>query len=80
MTIQLDQIYRSTRDGRRVRIADLPGTTPGAPDFCMVAVYTVLDNGRETRYRRVGCEQFHDSPTTQDGKPRRTGYVLETHA
>lgn len=33
-------------------------------------------DGTGMRSRRIELTELHESPTTKDGKPRRTGYVL----
>ncbi|MCX4750980.1 hypothetical protein OG455_41600 [Kitasatospora sp. NBC_01287] len=43
------------------------------------AAITYLDTRRPgIIYGRIRTDQLHDSPTTKTGKPRRTGYALET--
>ncbi|MGW4270812.1 hypothetical protein ACWEGQ_00240 [Streptomyces seoulensis] len=73
MTIEPGQIYRSCKprdNGWRIRITDVSDHSVGAEDAA---------NGRPLM-RRVLIAALHDSPTTRDGKPRRTGYALETAA
>ena len=67
--IESGQVYRSC-DPR------------GGPLVRIVAVYAnsvdVVDAQDGKRPRRILAKFLHDSPTTRDGKPRRTGYALET--
>ena len=83
--IQLGQIYRSLGDPypysepRRIKVVGEPGVIPGGGHaFGKADVVTLTDTGREIRRRAIEVSQLHDSTTTHDGKPRRTGYVLET--
>lgn len=82
--IQPGQTYRSLGDPypydepRRIKVVGKPITTLGLHGFGKVDVVTVTETGREIRRRAIECTQLHDSPTTRDGHPRRTGYVLET--
>jgi hypothetical protein len=82
--IEPGQIYRSLSnrhhpcDGpTRIKVVGKPGTIPGGHHFGKVDVVTVTATGRELRRRAIEASQLHDSPTTQDGAPRRTGYALE---
>lgn len=83
MTIQPGQIYRSLGDPypytepRRIKVVGKPITTPGLYNSGKVDVVTLTETGREIRRRAIECTQLHDSPTTGDGQPRRTGYALE---
>ncbi|WP_217143773.1 hypothetical protein [Streptomyces sp. AC627_RSS907] len=82
--IRIGQIYRSLGDPypydepRRLKVVGLPVTTPSPYGFGKVDVVTLTESGREIRRRAIEATQLHDSPTTRNGKPRRTGYVLET--
>ena len=43
------------------------------------AEFTYLTTSRPgIIHGRIRLDQLHDSPTTRYGKPRRTGYTLET--
>ncbi|WP_225811297.1 hypothetical protein [Streptomyces spinosus] len=83
--IQPGQIYRSLdpRDElygegpRRIKVVGKPMTIPGVWGFGKVQIATLREDGTETRRRRISIDQLHDSPTTRDGQPRRTGYALE---
>lgn len=85
MSIKPGQIYRSLSnrhhpcDGpTRIKVVDLPGTTPGVWGFGKVDVVTVTAAGREIRRRAIATSQLHETATTRNGQPRRTGYVLDT--
>ncbi|MGX1129931.1 hypothetical protein RKD49_002121 [Streptomyces glaucescens] len=84
--IQPGQIYRSLGDPypcsepRRIKIVGTPGRTPGMYGFGKVDVVTITETGREIRRRAIETTQLHATPTTRDGKPRRTGYALEQPA
>lgn len=81
--IQPGQTYRSLSrrhpaDGPvRIKVVGEPRTIPGVYGFGTVRVVTITKGGRETRQRSVKLNQLHTTATTRDGKPRRTGYVLE---
>lgn len=82
--IQPGQIYRSLSnrhhpvDGpTRIKVVGKPNVIPGVGGFGKVAVVTLTRTGREVRRRSIEMTQLHDSATTRDGQPRRTGYVLE---
>ncbi|MFD9868537.1 hypothetical protein ACFXI8_27210 [Streptomyces niveus] len=82
--IQPGQVYRSavsTPDDpdnhRRIKVVGEPNTVPGGWNFGKVDVATLTEDGREIRRRRVEMSQLHATPTTRDGTPRCTGYVLE---
>ena len=69
--IRAGQVYRACdpRDnGRRIRILSY---SPGADRAQIVDAVT----GK--RQRQIYVDYLHDSPTTRDGQPRRTGYALE---
>ncbi|MDX3247169.1 hypothetical protein [Streptomyces sp. ME18-1-4] len=68
--IQPGQTYRSLdpRGGPRIRIQTY---RPGDARAHVVNAH----DGK--RFRQILVTALHDSPTTQDGKPRRTGYALE---
>ena len=76
--IQPGQIYRSCdpRGGPRIRIVRL---APGYPawGWSKTTVETVTADGRGIRQRAIETTQLHETATTQDGQPRRTGYALE---
>ncbi|WP_225825636.1 hypothetical protein [Streptomyces naphthomycinicus] len=68
--IEPGQVYRSCKpidNGFRIRITHVN-------DYSVRAVDAA--NGRPL-LRRVLSSSLHDSPTTRDGQPRRTGYALE---
>jgi hypothetical protein len=77
------QIYRSLGDPypytepRRIKVVGEVGRIPGVWGFGKVDVVTLTEVGREVRRRAIEVGQLHDSDTTNDGQPRRTGYVLE---
>ncbi|MFI0929680.1 hypothetical protein ACH4TP_38015 [Streptomyces sp. NPDC021012] len=73
MTIQPGQTYRSAdpRDSIRIRIKSY---TPGENRAL------VVDASTGKRPRPMLVNALHDSATTQAGKPRRSGYVLEQPA
>ncbi|MGW1409419.1 hypothetical protein [Streptomyces sp. NPDC002403] len=84
MNIQPGQIYRSLTNRHahgggpvRIKVVGEPHTIPGGWNFGKVDVVTLTETGREIRRRNIEVTQLHDSATTKDGKPRRTGYVLE---
>lgn len=68
--IKPGQTYRSAdpRDSIRIRITDY---TPGHARAHVVDAFT----GKRPRQMLVTA--LHQTPTTRDGQPRRTGYVLE---
>jgi hypothetical protein len=71
-SIRPGQVYESCHPldgGRRIRVVSEPWGG-------RVDVETV--NGRGARRRSVLTTQLHASATTQDDKPRRTGYRLVT--
>jgi hypothetical protein len=84
--IQPGQIYRSLSnrhhpcDGpTRIKVVGEPIAAFGRyGGYGKVDVVTLTADGRELRRRAIEASQLHDSPTTRDGKPRRTGYALET--
>lgn len=74
MPITPGQIYarydRAEHAYHRIRItAYMPGD----------ARAHVVDADSGLRFRQILVTQLHDSPTTRDGKTRRTGYALETN-
>lgn len=64
----------------RIRVVGRPHASSGGWNFGKVDVVTVTPDGRELRYRAIDMAQLHDSPTTRDGQPRKTGYVLDAKA
>ncbi|MFE3326853.1 hypothetical protein [Streptomyces sp. NPDC059176] len=68
--IKPGQTYRSAdpRDNIRVRIVRYVSGWHSAD---------VVDAVTGKRPRSILASALHDSPTTRNGKPRRTGYVLE---
>ena len=86
MRIQPGQIYRAIKpspahpDGTHIRIKVVSTPYPGALGFGAgkVDVVTVTSTGREVRRRAIEASQLHASTVGAWGKPRRTGYVLET--
>ena len=68
--IKPGQTYRSAdpRDSIHVRV------TAYTPYSNLVEVVDAVTGKRPRRIRAVA---FHATATTHDGKPRRTGYVLE---
>ena len=83
MAIQLGQTYRSAApapsdpSGRRIRIKVVSKPYPGYHGYGKVDIATLTTTGREVRRRSIETSQLHESATAPDGKPRRTGYVLE---
>ncbi|MEU9409873.1 hypothetical protein AB0E08_29870 [Streptomyces sp. NPDC048281] len=83
MPVAPGQIYCALGDPypdtgpRRIKVVGEPGRIPGVWGFGKVDVVTLTETGREIRRRAIRVDQLHDGPTTQDGQPRRTGYVLE---
>jgi len=81
--IQPGQTYYSLGDPypytepRRIKVVDLPGTTPGVWGFGKVDVVTLTADGREIRRRAIEVTQLHETATTRNGQLRRTGYALE---
>ena len=81
--IQPGQIYYSLGDPypytgpRRIKVVGKPITITGLYNSGKVDVVTITATGREIRRRAIEVTQLHDSPTTRDGQPRRTGYALE---
>jgi hypothetical protein len=76
--IQPGQTYLACNgSGLRIRIVK---NAPGYPawGWSKTTVETVLPDGRGIRQRAIETTQLHDSPTTHNGQPRRTGYALET--
>ena len=69
--IKPGQIYRycDPRESIRVRIVHYE---PGGNRA------DVVDAATGKRPRSILTTSLHDSPTTKNGKPRRTGYALET--
>jgi hypothetical protein len=70
--IRPGQVYRACdpRDnGRRIRILSY---SPGADRA------QIVDAATGKRQRRIYVDYLHASPTTRDGRTRRTGYALET--
>lgn len=65
-------------DPYRIRVVGKPVTISGIWGFGKVRVVTVLPGCRETRERALSVDQLHDTATTRDGQPRRTGYILDT--
>ncbi|TXS22431.1 hypothetical protein EAO70_06110 [Streptomyces sp. adm13(2018)] len=85
--IQPGQIYRSLSnrhhpaDGPvRIKVVRTPGTIPGVWGFGKVDIVTLTKTGREIRRRAIEASQLHATATTKDGRPRRTGYVLDPAA
>ncbi|MBT3077631.1 MULTISPECIES: hypothetical protein [Streptomyces] len=70
MTIQPGQTYRSVKPsdkGWRIRIVDVGPFSARAIEAA---------NGRPL-LNRIMLHSLHSSPTTKNGAPRRTGYILE---
>lgn len=69
MTIEPGQVYRScdSRGGPLVRVVEVHANS-----------VQVVDAQDGKRPRRILLTYIHDSPITKTGKPRRTGYALET--
>ncbi|KIF02226.1 hypothetical protein PL81_31145 [Streptomyces sp. RSD-27] len=84
-SIQPGQTYRSVQPiasdprqpHRRIKVIGTLGHIPGVWGFGKVNVVTLAADGREVRRRVIDAGQLHATPTTRDGQPRRTGYVLE---
>ncbi|MEU8623304.1 hypothetical protein [Streptomyces sp. NPDC048669] len=70
--IQPGQTYRSAnpRDTHRepIRITAYDGSNRA----------DIVDANSGKKPRSILVNSLHATPTTRDGKPRRTGYVLET--
>jgi hypothetical protein len=64
----------------RIRVVGESGRTPGLYGFGKVDVVTVTEDGRELRRRRIETSQLHETGTTRDGQPRKSGYRLVRHA
>lgn len=79
MTIQPGQIYRPAKGGPlRIKVISGPSSyNLNRYEFRKATVVTITNDGREVRRRRIDANQLHATATTQDGQPRRTGYVLE---
>lgn len=83
--IEQHQIYRSCQPVRsepelrhtRIKVVGKPMTIPGVWGFGKVDIVTLTDDGREVRRRSIRMDQLHETATTGDGQPRRTGYVRE---
>lgn len=80
-SIERGQVYVSAnpRDEGRVRIR-IKGWAPyGAGHWGAgkAQVVSLTESGKEVRPRSISLSALHDSPRTPDGRPRRTGYVLE---
>lgn len=73
MPVEPGQVYRSCdpRGGPSIRIS---AYTPGHDHAHVVDAVT----GKRPRWILV--DQLHPTATTRDGKPRRTGYILDTEA
>jgi hypothetical protein len=80
--IEHGQEYESCHplDNIRIRVVGEPVTTSGLYGFGKVRVATLTESGRELRPRAIAMNQLHDSGTTRDGQPRRTGYRLVRNA
>ncbi|WP_405699091.1 hypothetical protein OG209_05220 [Streptomyces sp. NBC_01383] len=70
--IQPEQTYRSAdpRDTHREPIR-ITAYTPGH------ARAHIVDARSGKKFRQILVSSLHATATTRDGKPRRTGYVLE---
>ncbi len=79
--IEPGQTYRALGDPypytepRRIKVVGR--VVPGAMGHGKAHVVTLTSDGRELRRRAIEIAQLHDSATTADGQPRRTGYALE---
>lgn len=73
MTIRPGQTYRSADPRETIRIR-VDSYTPGENRAYVVDAFT----GKRPRW--ILANTLHASPTTQAGKPRRSGYVLEQPA
>jgi hypothetical protein len=88
MPIEPGQIYQAVKPNstdpndpqRRIRIVSRPVSFHGLWGYGKVTVETLRPDGTGIRQRALETRQLHDSATTQDGQPRRTGYVLEQQA
>lgn len=78
--IEPGQVYQSCdpRGGPRIRIESYTSYGAGCRTQGTAFVSTIDEDGQPARFRRVSLGQLHDSPTSRDGQPRRTGYALET--
>ena len=74
------QYSQSGSEHTRIRILAEPVTTPGVYGYGKVRVATLELCGREVRPRRIALSQLHETGTTKDGQPRRTGYRLVKEA
>lgn len=83
--IQPGQTYRSLASVKSepepryplVRIISAPTGAADLDGMRKVRVATLTTTGREIRPRWMRADRLHTTATTRDGKPRRTGYVLE---
>ncbi|QLJ01498.1 hypothetical protein HZZ00_11000 [Streptomyces sp. NEAU-sy36] len=82
--IEPGQTYRSVGDPypysepRRIKVVGEPIRRFGRyGGYSKVEVVTLTKDGREIRRRAIESTQLHDSATTRNGQPRRTGYALE---
>lgn len=62
----------------RIRVVDCGAGYPSW-GWSKTTVETVLPDGRGVRRRAIETTELHASATTRDGRPRRTGYVLEVN-
>ena len=67
-------------DQPRIRVVGDPITTLGLHGFGKVDIVTLTADGREIRRRAIEMTQLHETGTTRDGQPRKTGYRLVRHA
>ncbi|MBH1939143.1 hypothetical protein I5Q34_33625 [Streptomyces sp. AV19] len=70
-TIRVGQVYVACHpldEGRRIRITEYKGYSDAR----------VVDADTGKRPRRILTHQLHAIATTRQGKPRRSGYALET--
>lgn len=83
--IEPGQTYRSLGDPyphdepRRIKVVGEPIPTWGRyGGYGKVDIVTLTADGREIRRRAIEASQLHAGPIGRNGKPLRTGYVLET--
>lgn len=80
--IKIGQIYRSLSNRHHpadgpVRIKLYSDPVQKLDGGSKVHIVTITRSGREVRPRWIDTAQLHLNATTADGRPRRTGYVLE---
>lgn len=61
----------------RIRVKAVTRHGSGLYGAGTAQVVTLTEDGREVRPRRIKLDQLHLGPIGKNGRPRRTGYVLE---